>query len=160
MRWHCLGHRCQCSHGGKRNTLEVFLTVYLSARRKPDKPVCSLRVSGRLSSEGGVPTRRGALVSPAPFPSVGNCPVPQWSKLPSLTGVLPRASHSAGASAKGQVPLVQLNEEQTGGAGVSRFQPEVHCVFCRLWVEIWQKSREDTPQCLRATLNPQSLNFS
>lgn len=42
-------------------------------------------------------------------------------------------SHSAGASAKGQVLSVQLDEEQKGGDGVSRFEPGVRLfVFCRL----------------------------
>lgn len=61
----------------------------------------------------------------APCPSGAGCP--RW-----LAFYLGR-SRSTGASAKGQVLSVQLDEEQKGGDSVSRFEPGVHfSVFCRL----------------------------
>lgn len=54
---------------------------------------------------------------------------------PCLTGLafFPGRPHSAGMSSEGPVLSLQLDEEQKGGDGMSRFKPGVHLsVFCGL----------------------------
>lgn len=66
-------------------------------------------------------------------PARGIAPCPSGAGCPRRLAFYPGTAHSTGASAKGQVLSVQLDEEQKGGDSVSRFEPGVHLsLFCRL----------------------------
>lgn len=139
----------------------MFLTVYVSAGRKPGEPVCSSRVRCGVVFRRWRPQAKEHpyLVHPHP-PARRIAPCPSGAGCPRRLAFYPGRSHGARASAKGQVLSGQLDEEQKGGDGMSRFEQNTCLFSVGSWVGMWQKSREDIPQFLRATLNARSLNFS